>query len=138
MDQPLGMNPLRHLLMLQLVTDLIITSSLCLISLFYFVVSKLSVGEGSKLNCSIGSCFLANCWNASCHARAVVVRIPGPLLMPIRTNNSEGLMLYRHRRDFGITAGIIAAITIATGAAIGAGFALSGQVQTEQIIWKNF
>lgn len=52
--------------------------------------------------------------------------------MPIRTNGSEALMLYRHKRDFGITTGIIAAITIATGAAIGAGFVLSGHALLTQ------
>lgn len=54
--------------------------------------------------------------------------------MPVYTNGSEALMLYRHKRDFCITAGIIVTIAIATGAAIGARFALSGQVQTANVV----
>lgn len=89
---------------------------------------------GGWLNCSGESCFLTNCWNASRYAATVVVRVLGPMVIPVESDGAEVIIWNRQKRDFGITAEIVAAIAIAAGAAVGTGIALSSNIQTAQTL----
>ena len=82
--------------------------------------------------CNDTGCLFALCWNASEFSSATVARMPRFLPMPVKTNNS--LTLFRQKRDFGITAAIVAIIaTAAVGASLTvSSLALQGQVATAQ------
>ncbi|XP_055464764.1 uncharacterized protein LOC129678107 [Psammomys obesus] len=80
--------------------------------------------------CNYAGCFYALCWNASEYDLATVARMPRFLPIPVRTSSS--LALFRQKRDFGITAAIVAIIaTAAVGASLTiSALALNGQVAT--------
>ncbi|RWS22221.1 Retroviral envelope protein containing protein-like protein [Leptotrombidium deliense] len=74
------------------------------------------------------TCFYAQCWNATAFLLAVVLRVPEYLPVPVK--DSSELVLYRAKRDFGITAAIVAAVAASAAAAAAAAVALTTTVQT--------
>ena len=58
--------------------------------------------EDKKLNCSSRVCVFTNCWEYE--DDVVVVRIPGIVPMPLNDEGKLPVILYHHKRDFGITA----------------------------------
>lgn len=77
---------------------------------------------------------LNNCWSAN-WSHAVIVRIPAFAVMPLESPSDQfPLQLKRTRRDFGITATIVAAVGASVVAATAAGLALSQTVQQAAVI----
>ncbi|MEJ1285050.1 hypothetical protein NN561_016040 [Cricetulus griseus] len=77
-------------------------------------------------------CFYALCWNATAFPLAVVTRMPRYVPVPIEAPSS--LTLFREKRDFGITAAIVTAITVDAVSATVSAVALSGTVQTAHVL----
>ncbi|EGV98017.1 Envelope glycoprotein [Cricetulus griseus] len=80
------------------------------------------------LNCTQTTCFYALGWNATAFPLAVVTRLPWDVLVPVEAPSS--LTLFREKRDFGITAAIVTAITVDAVSTTVSAVALSGTVQT--------
>lgn len=85
----------------------------CLTPPFLFLLfnGTNNILENDTLSCSNDTCFYSLCWNATIFPTAVVIRIPEHLPLPV--DGPSFLSLYRPKRDFGITAAIIAAIAAA-------------------------
>lgn len=81
-----------------------------------------------ELNCANDTCWYASCWDATKFPHAVVVRMPR--FIPVPTEVTNPLSIVRSKRDFGITAAIVSAITIAAAGATAAAVSLSTSVQT--------
>ena len=111
-----------------------IVSLACVLPPFMFVSFNGSVGEDGVLNCSSSSCFLSNCWSPTDESM-LMVRIPAlvPLVVEDPHDGRE-LILYRERRDFGITAAVIAAIAISATAATVAGITVSQSAATAETV----
>jgi hypothetical protein len=91
--------------------------------LFLFILSN-----DSFENCVTNSCWISQCWDATKDTRAMVARIPRWIPVPVETPST--LSLFRQKRDFGITAAVIIAISASAATATAAGFAMAGTVQT--------
>ena len=111
-----------------------IVSLACVLPPFMFVSFNGSVGEDGVLDCSSSSCFLSNCWSLMDESM-LMVRIPAlvPLVVEDPHDGPE-LILYRERRDFGITAAVIAAIAISATAATVAGITVSQNTATAETV----
>ncbi|KAL6045538.1 hypothetical protein STEG23_026294 [Scotinomys teguina] len=75
------------------------------------------------------------CWNGT-WTSAVIVKVPTfvPILVKVDPKTFPIMTLLRERRDFGITAAIIAAIVLSAAGAITAAVAITNQVQSAQTI----
>ncbi|KAL6087411.1 hypothetical protein STEG23_013419 [Scotinomys teguina] len=99
----------------------------CVYPPFLFIVSK-----EEPSTCLNVTCFYAQCWNTSEYGYAVIARLPRWVPVPVEAPSS--LTLFRQKRDFGITAGIIATITAAAVGATTAAIAMSHSVQTAHVL----
>lgn len=84
--------------------------------------------SNGSLNCNLGGCFYALCWDAQNYPIAVVTRMPR--FVPVKVAGS--MTLFRTKRDFGISAiivGIVATAAVAASVTASA-MALSTSVQT--------
>ncbi|XP_060057300.1 uncharacterized protein LOC132541324 [Erinaceus europaeus] len=106
-------------------TQVPIKNRACLLSPFFFILWNHTGDLGGMLNCSSSSCLLSNCWREE-EDSTMTVRIPAflPILLTVIKNREE-LVLYRQKRDFGITAAVVAIISACATAATVAGLALS-------------
>jgi hypothetical protein len=95
----------------------------CVYPPFLFVVSN-----HFFVNCTNSSCWMSQCWEATRATRAMVVRVPHWILVPVETPST--LSLFRQKKDFGITAALIVAISASAIAATTAGLAMASTVQT--------
>ncbi|XP_044091581.1 uncharacterized protein LOC122897413 [Neovison vison] len=77
--------------------------------------------------CTSQTCLLSECWNTSRGDSAILTRIPTYIPIPVQVDSNNLPVLLRHKRDFGITAAVIAAIAASTAAAA---IALTTSVQT--------
>ena len=91
--------------------------------LFLFILSN-----DSFENCVTNSCWISQCWDATKDTRTMVARIPRWVPVPVETPST--LSLFRQKRDFGITAAVIIAISASAATATAAGFAMAGTAQT--------
>lgn len=98
----------------------------CLFPPFVWIVSN-NLEESGLINCT-KDCYYTMCWNASRFGVALVARIPRWISVPVDAPSS--MELFRSKRDFGITAAIITALTVAAVGATAAAVALSQSVQT--------
>ncbi|KAL6037223.1 hypothetical protein STEG23_016793 [Scotinomys teguina] len=75
------------------------------------------------------------CWNGT-WTLVVIVKVPTfvPILVEADPKTFPILTLLRERRDFGITAAIVAAIALSAASAIMAAIAMTNQIQTAQTI----
>ncbi|XP_076774689.1 uncharacterized protein LOC143435547 [Arvicanthis niloticus] len=75
------------------------------------------------------------CWNGK-KRTAIVVNVPTFVPVPVEADPKDFpiVQLLRQKRDFGITAAIITAITVSAAAAVTAGIAMANQVQTASVI----
>ncbi|KAL6087220.1 hypothetical protein STEG23_026135 [Scotinomys teguina] len=75
------------------------------------------------------------CWNGT-WTSAVIVKVPTfvPILVKVDPKTFPIMTLLRERRDFGITAAIIAAIVLSAAGTITAAVAMTNQIQTAQTI----
>lgn len=94
---------------------------------FVFILTSQEVNN-TLLFCTNNTCFYSLCWNATQFSSALVARLPR--FVPVPVDAPSALTLYRPRRDFGITAAIVAAIGLAVAAASAAAVSLSTSVQT--------
>ncbi|XP_047375883.1 uncharacterized protein LOC124961286 [Sciurus carolinensis] len=102
----------------------------CVSPPFMFLLTN-SVDNTSVLNCSINNCSLSQCWNGTVFNRAVIMRIPTFLPVPVSVTDAElPVLLSRNRRDFGITAAVITAVVAEAAAAAVAAAALTTTIQT--------
>ncbi|KAL6034817.1 hypothetical protein STEG23_015260, partial [Scotinomys teguina] len=78
---------------------------------------------------------IAECWNGT-WTLAVIVKVPTFVPIPVKVDPKTFpiMTLLRERRDFGITAAIIAAIVLSAAGAITAAVAMTNQIQTAQTI----
>uniref|UniRef100_M3Z4E0 Retroviral envelope protein GP41-like domain-containing protein n=1 Tax=Mustela putorius furo TaxID=9669 RepID=M3Z4E0_MUSPF len=83
-----------------------------------------------SLSCESQKCLLSECWNTTVGDSAIITKIPTYIPMPVQVNPDKLPVLLRHKRDFGITAAIIAAIAASAAAATAAAVALTTLVQT--------
>ncbi|XP_052594111.1 uncharacterized protein LOC128110428 [Peromyscus californicus insignis] len=91
--------------------------------------------SGGMLNCSSQKCFLAQCWNASEHDSAIVMRVPTYIPVPVRIDDAQlPVVLSRQKRDFGITAAIVTAIALSDTAAGLAAASMATSVPTAQAL----
>ncbi|XP_076774434.1 uncharacterized protein LOC143435478 [Arvicanthis niloticus] len=84
--------------------------------------------NNSFIDCSNETCEMSLCWDARWASRAMVTRVPRWIPVPVETPST--LSLFRQKRDFGITAAIVTAISLAAAAATAAGVAMASSVQT--------
>lgn len=69
-------------------------------------------------------CKLSNCWDGS--AGALIVRVPAVISLPVLVSQGrQEIILYRQRRDLGMTAAIVATIAVAAAATAVAEVAIS-------------
>lgn len=105
-------------------------SPVCVWPPFLWIVSNNFIGENEELRCDTKSCFYTLCWDATKYSYAVVTRMPRFVPVPVKAPSS--LSLLRTKRDFGISAIIVAIVaTTAVAASVTASaMALSTSVQT--------
>ncbi|KAL6089283.1 hypothetical protein STEG23_037010 [Scotinomys teguina] len=86
-------------------------------------------------NCFKDLCLLAECWNGT-WTLAVIVKVPTFVPIPVEADPKTFpiLTLLRERRDFGITAAIVAAIALSAASAVTAAVTMTNQIQTAQTI----
>ena len=72
---------------------------------------------------------MSQCWNSRWASRAMVARVPQWVSVPMETPST--LSLFRQKRDFGITAAIVVAISVSAIVATAAGIAMATTVQTD-------
>ena len=82
--------------------------------------------EGKWLNCTPATCYYALCWDASIFPLAVVTSMPR--YVPVLVEVPSSMTLLRPKRDFGITAAIVIALTVAAAGATISAVALSSTV----------
>lgn len=71
-----------------------------------------NTSNNTTLNCSLTVCYPSQWWNGSFATRAILMRIPTFLPVPVFVTDSA-LILTRNRRNFGIIAEMIAAVVAA-------------------------
>lgn len=99
----------------------------CVYPPFVFIVSNISQ-QNLMLNCTNDTCFYAQCWDAARVDLAIIARMPR--WVPVPVDAPHAMTLFRQKRDFGITAAIITAISLAAVAATTAAIAMSQSLQT--------
>lgn len=72
---------------------------------------------------------MSQCWNSRWASRAMVARVPRWVPVPVDTPST--LSLFRQKRDFSITAGVVVVISAAAIAATAAGIAMATTVKTD-------
>ena len=72
---------------------------------------------------------MSQCWNSRWASRAMVARVSR--WVPVLVETPSTLSLFRQKRDFGITAAIVVAISVSAIAATAAGIAMATTVQTD-------
>ncbi|XP_060232769.1 uncharacterized protein LOC132651548 [Meriones unguiculatus] len=102
-------------------------SPVCVYPPFLLVLSN-----NSFRNCTNETCWMLQCWNARRYTRALVVRVPQWIPIPVETPST--LSLFRQKRDFGITAAIVTAIAVSAAATTAAGLAMANSVQTSTTV----
>ncbi|XP_029409942.1 uncharacterized protein LOC115066968 [Nannospalax galili] len=109
------------------------TTPVCVWPPFIWIVSNKSHVE-ARLECGEGDCYYTLCWDAERFPIAIVTRMPRFVPVPVEAPNS--MSLSRQRRDFGISAIVVAIIaTTAVAASVTASaLALSSSVQAAQSI----
>lgn len=104
----------------------------CVYPPFVFIVNNASQEFQEVLSCSKNTCFYTQCWDAEKFAIAVVARMPRWLPVPVDAPNA--MTLFRQRRDFGISAAIVTAISLAAVGATTVAIAMSQSVQNAQAL----
>ncbi|KAL6087500.1 hypothetical protein STEG23_032791 [Scotinomys teguina] len=91
--------------------------------------------QKDSIDCFKDLCLLAECWNGI-WTLAVIVKVPTFVLIPVEVDPKTFpiMTLLRERRDFGITAAIIAAIVLSAASAVMAAIAMTNQIQSAQTI----
>ncbi|KAL6035641.1 hypothetical protein STEG23_036477 [Scotinomys teguina] len=89
--------------------------------------------DPDSTNIGTGLC-LTNCWKWD--ENALLVHLLEILLMPLKALEEYPVYLYRPKRNFDITAAILAAIAVSATAATHVGIAVSQNVQTVTIVNK--
>nr|XP_030708315.1 uncharacterized protein LOC115850817 [Globicephala melas]XP_030710707.1 uncharacterized protein LOC115852240 [Globicephala melas] len=104
---------------------------ICVQPPFMFLLSNDTEG------CNKGvSCWISQCWNGTIVQTAVVLRIPTFVPIPVKADPATFPLvnLVRQRRDLGITAALIIALTASVTAAATAAAAMVNQVQSAAVI----
>ena len=99
------------------------STTVCVYPPFLFILSNDSFEV-----CSNDSCWISQCWDVTKNTRAMVARIPRWIPVPVETPST--LSMFRQKRDFGITAAVIIAISASAAAATAAGYAMVSAVQS--------
>ncbi|KAL6083519.1 hypothetical protein STEG23_004959 [Scotinomys teguina] len=91
--------------------------------------------QKDSIDCFKNLRLLAECWNGT-WTLAVIVKVPTFVPIPVEADPKTFpiLTLLRERRDFGITAAIVAAIALSAASAVTAAVAMTNQIQTAQTI----
>ncbi|XP_017653953.1 uncharacterized protein LOC108490921 [Nannospalax galili] len=87
-------------------------------------------GCQARITAFLDECAYTPCWNASIYPVAIATRMPRYIPVPVAMPGT--LSLFRHKRDFGISAAIAVIIAGAaiTGATVASAMTLSTSVQT--------
>ncbi|XP_012906053.2 endogenous retrovirus group K member 13-1 Env polyprotein-like [Mustela putorius furo] len=105
----------------------------CIRPPFMFLVSN-STTISNKLNCTLNTCFLTQCWNATGFSFTMIMRIPVFLPMPVSVPEGDLPVLLRHKRDFSITATVVTAVAASAAAAAATATALAIAIPTAKEI----
>lgn len=101
---------------------------------FIWIVSNETGTPGQMICGAHKNCYYTLCWNATSFPLAVVARLPR--FVPVPVEDPSSLILFREKRDFGLSAiivGIIAATAVAASVTASA-LALTGTVQAADTI----
>ncbi|XP_034361325.1 uncharacterized protein LOC117710526 [Arvicanthis niloticus] len=106
----------------------------CMKPPFFFILINTSE-EVLSCNASGVACLMSECWDGT-STTALVVRLPTFVPIPVEADPEQFpvLSLLRHKRDFGITAAIVAAIVTSAASATTAAVAMASQVQTAETV----
>ncbi|KAL6031553.1 hypothetical protein STEG23_003186 [Scotinomys teguina] len=109
-------------------------AAVCVQPPFVFLLTNATPID-NLVDCFKDLCLLAECWNGT-WTLAVIVKVPTfvPILVEADSKTFPILTLLRERRDFGITAAIVAAIVLSAASAVTATVAMTNQIQTAQIV----
>ncbi|KAL6046462.1 hypothetical protein STEG23_021423 [Scotinomys teguina] len=109
-------------------------AAVCVQSPFVFLLTNATPID-NLVDCFNDSCLLAECWNGT-WTLAVIVKVPTFVPIPVESDPKTFpiMTLLRERRDFGITAAIVAAIVLSAASAVTAAVAVTNQIQTAQTI----
>ncbi|KAL6082780.1 hypothetical protein STEG23_031222 [Scotinomys teguina] len=109
-------------------------AAVCVQPPFVFLLTN-ATPVNNLVDCFKDSCLLAECWNGT-WTLAVIVKVPtfAPIPVKVDLKTFPIMTLLRERRDFGITAAIIAAIVLSAAGTITAAVAMTNQIQTAQTI----
>lgn len=99
----------------------------CLHPPFLFILSN-----SSFTNCSNETCSLSQCWNTAKYTRALVARVPRWVPVPVEAPST--MTLFRHKRDFGVTALVVVAMSAIAVSATTAAIAMTTAVQTGETL----
>lgn len=95
----------------------------CVYPPFVFIVSNSTQVLQNVLTCLSKTCLYTQCWDSRKADLAVIARMPRWVPVPVEAPHA--LSLFRQRRDFRITAAIVAAISLAAVGATAAAVAMS-------------
>ncbi|XP_052033949.1 endogenous retrovirus group K member 13-1 Env polyprotein-like [Apodemus sylvaticus] len=99
----------------------------CVYPPFLFILSNKSFEK-----CSNDTCWMSQCWDSEWATRAMVARVPRWIPVPVEVPST--LSLLRQKRDFGITAAIVVAISVSAVDATTAGIAMVTKVHTDRAL----
>ncbi|ERE73382.1 Retrovirus capsid, core containing protein [Cricetulus griseus] len=112
-------------------------SPVCLKAPFFFMLSNATdaIKEVISCNSTDVSCIASQYWNGSANT-AVVMRIPMYVPIPVKADTGTFPIteIVRTKRDFGITAALVTAITLSAAAAATAAIAMVAQVQSVETV----
>ncbi|XP_035301772.1 uncharacterized protein LOC118238940 [Cricetulus griseus] len=112
-------------------------SPVCLKAPFFFLLSNATDATKEVISCNSTdvSCIASQCWNGSANT-AVVMRIPMYVPIPVKVDTGTFPIteIIRTKRDFGITAALVTAITLSAAAATTAAVAMAAQVQSAETV----
>uniref|UniRef100_A0A8C7ALD5 Retroviral envelope protein GP41-like domain-containing protein n=1 Tax=Neovison vison TaxID=452646 RepID=A0A8C7ALD5_NEOVI len=81
------------------------------------------------------NCYLSQCWNVMAFKLAVTMLIPTHVPIPVSIPEDKlPVVLSRKKRDFGITAAIVTALSISTAAAMAAAVSLAAAIPTAEAV----
>ncbi|MGE9574265.1 hypothetical protein ACQP3C_24700 [Escherichia coli] len=103
-------------------------------SSFFFLLSNATNATKEVISCNSTniSCIASQCWNGSANT-AVVMRVPTYVPIPVKVDTGT-FPITGTKRDFGITAALVTAITLSAAAATTAAVAMAAQVQSAETV----
>ena len=117
----------------------VLASPVCLKAPFFFLLANVTNATRDMVSCNISetTCIASQCWNGT-YNTAVVMRVPTYVPIPVKVDTGTFPIshLLRTKRDFGITAALVAAIAVSATAATTAAVAMVKTTQSAETVNK--